>query len=187
MACAGLREQYCGCIKLGATASAPVTYCQEIHDGVSRFSVHRVPKTNTCQRCGVHCSKGTETNSLRTSVAAVLFNLAANVLVVDDMTNTICLPDHLLPLYLDPSRRRSLSGNTLAQGTSSFWMSRPNKNGWLGSVRPSSGWNVGVMKSIPAWSLLPRKVLVKVTLSSSSKNLPGTEIKQIQFKKIYFV
>lgn len=79
------------------------------------------------------------------------------------------------PLYSDPSRRRSLIGNTLAQGTSSFWMSRPNKKGWLGRVRPSRGWNVGGRKSIPAWSLLPRKVLVNVTLSSSSKNLPETE------------
>lgn len=29
--------------------------------------------------------------------------------------------------------------------------------------------------SIPAWSLLPRKLLVNVTLSSSSRNFPGTE------------
>lgn len=32
-----------------------------------------------------------------------------------------------LPLYSAPSRRSSLSGKTLAQGTSSFWMSSPNR------------------------------------------------------------
>lgn len=79
------------------------------------------------------------------------------------------------PLYSAPSRKSSLSGKTLAQGTSSFWMSRPNRKGWEGRVRPSRGWQVGEKKSIPAWSLLPRKVLVNVTLSSSSKNFPVTE------------
>lgn len=34
---------------------------------------------------------------------------------------------------------------------------------------------MGEKKSIPAWSLLPRKLLVNVTLSSSSKNFPETE------------
>lgn len=54
-------------------------------------------------------------------------------------------------------------------------MSRPNRKGWEGRVRPSRGWKVGEKNSIPAWSLLPRKVLVNVTLSSSSKNFPVTE------------
>lgn len=79
------------------------------------------------------------------------------------------------PLYSAPSRRSSLSGKTLAQGTSNFWMSRPNRKGWGGRVRPSRGWQVGEKKSIPAWSLLPRKLLVNVTLSSSSRNFPETE------------
>lgn len=78
------------------------------------------------------------------------------------------------PLYSAPSRRRSLIGKTFAQGTSSFWMSRPNRKGWEGRERPSRGWQVGEKKSIPAWSLLPRNVLVNVTLSNSSKNLPET-------------
>lgn len=164
---------------------------------MSRLSVDRVPKTNARQRCGIHCGGGTKANKLSTSVAAILFHLAAVLLVFNWGTNTVGLPPASSggvgghsPLYSDPSRRRSLSGNTLAQGTSSFWMSRPNKNGGLGSVRPSSGWKVGERKSIPAWSLLPRKVLVNVTLSSSSKNLPGTEMKEflmprpIQNKKL---
>lgn len=81
------------------------------------------------------------------------------------------------PLYSVPSRRSSRRGNTLAQGTSSFWMSRPNRKGWGGRVRPSRGWHVGEKKSIPAWSLLARNVLVNVTLSSSSKNFPVTQFK----------
>lgn len=79
------------------------------------------------------------------------------------------------PLCSAPSRSSSLSGKTLAQGTSSFWMSTPNRKGWGGRVSPSRGWQVGEKKRIPPWSLLPRKLLMKVTLPKSSTNFPAAQ------------
>lgn len=88
-------------------------------------------------------------------------------------SSTAVTQGNYTPSYSDPSRRSSLSGKTLAHGTSSFWMRRPNRKDWGGSVRPSRDWQVGGKNSIPAWSLLPRKLFVNVTLSSSSTNFPG--------------
>ena len=77
-----------------------------------------------------------------------------------------------LPLCPVPSRSSNRKGNTLAQGTSSLWMSRPKRKGWGGRLRPSRGWQVGEENSIPPCSLLPRKLLVNVTLPRSSTNFP---------------
>lgn len=81
-----------------------------------------------------------------------------------------------LPLYSAPNRNISRIGKTFAQGISSFWIRMPQRKGLLGTGRPSRFWKVGVINRNPPWSLLLRKLSVKVRLSKFSMYFPGNNI-----------
>lgn len=81
-----------------------------------------------------------------------------------------------LPLYSAPNLNMRRIGKAFAQGISSLWMRMPQRKGLLGTGRASSFWKVGVMNRNPPWSLLLRKLSVKVRLSKFSTYFPGNNI-----------